>query len=141
MDLFKDHFQQGAMQVDPNLMDMSFNDPELAMKDYTLRLAGAVDTGNAEINRARDLLLSGQIALSLRIDRRGSFSYSPEDKPWFVDAQADIPGIPGTGQVTVGFQTNKPSANNMPIRLSPEDAVSVALQGLEEQNKMYVANR
>ena len=141
MDLFKDHFQQGAMQVDPNLMDMSFNDPELAMKDYTLRLAGTVDTGNAEINRARDLLLSGQIAPGLRIDRRGSFSYSPEDKPWFVDAQADMPGIPGTGQVTVGFQTNKPSANDIPLRLSPEDAVSVALQGLEEQNKMYVANR
>lgn len=141
MDLFKEHFQQGAMQVDPNSMDMSFADPDLAMKDYTFRLAGAVDTGNAEINRARDLLLNGQIAPGLRIDRRGSFSYSPEDKPWFVDAQADMPGIPGTGQVTVGFQTNKPSADNMPIRLSPEDAVSVALQGLEEQNKMYVANR
>lgn len=141
MDLFKEHFQQGAMQVDPNLMDMSFTDPELAMKDYTLRLAGAVDTKDEDVNRVRDLLLKGQIAPGLRIDRRGSFSYSPEDKPWFVDAQADIPGIPGTGQVTVGFQTNKPSANNMPIRLSPEDAVSVALQGLEEQNKMYVANR
>lgn len=141
MDLFKEHFQQGAMQVDPNLMDMSFTDPGLAMKDYTFRLAGAVDTKDEDVNRVRDLLLNGQIAPGLRIDRRGSFSYSPEDKPWFVDAQADMPGIPGTGQVTVGFQTNKPSANNMPIRLSPEDAVSVALQGLEEQNKMYVANR